>query len=459
MSKYGLWTDEVFSLQTARLDWTSVFDTVIYDVVHPPLFYVLLKIWILIGGDSPLWVKILPVLFSVAALIPLCLLCRELKIGRAEMCLALIFLSLNSYQILFAQELRMYSLLALLSLASMWLFAKFLREDLSSRRLEMVLLVVNLLLVYTHYFGWFTVLAEILIIFFWQKTKLKRFSVQTFVVAVCFLPWSYLAASAAVQKGGLEENLSWIHKPELSDIFLFFAEIQGTLPIQKATTAGFLLFLPPVLLWGWRIARQKHSEDLLIFTFLALFSVFPVASAFLFSQIAKTPVWSERYFVAAAVPYALLLAVGINRIQVAGLKNVFLTLAVLWTLGAGAWNIFYYRQRVDWIDISKRIAQTETASKPFVKIFVLEEKWLGMPLQNSLDAIEGGKFSVEKVKTVEEINEKEFWFGYRQQRRDQRESPRSTFEKWNCTIDSEAKDEVFDERISVLLVKCDELRK
>jgi hypothetical protein len=52
LSKYGLWSDEVFSLQTAKLGWASLIDKVIFDIVHPPLFYALLKIWMIIGGDS-----------------------------------------------------------------------------------------------------------------------------------------------------------------------------------------------------------------------------------------------------------------------------------------------------------------------------------------------------------------------------------------------------------------------
>ena len=38
LTKYGLWQDEVFSLRVAKLDWNSLFQTVIRDAVHPPLF-------------------------------------------------------------------------------------------------------------------------------------------------------------------------------------------------------------------------------------------------------------------------------------------------------------------------------------------------------------------------------------------------------------------------------------
>jgi len=52
LTSYSLRPDEIFSLQTARLDWTGLIGAVVRDVVHPPLFYALLKVWIGLGGES-----------------------------------------------------------------------------------------------------------------------------------------------------------------------------------------------------------------------------------------------------------------------------------------------------------------------------------------------------------------------------------------------------------------------
>src|SRR5688572_5071928 len=68
LTDYGLWMDEVFSVRIARLDWSSLLQQVINDAVHPPLFYLILKLCIMIGGESLIWIKILPVLFAVASM-------------------------------------------------------------------------------------------------------------------------------------------------------------------------------------------------------------------------------------------------------------------------------------------------------------------------------------------------------------------------------------------------------
>ena len=42
--------DEIFSLLLARSDWHTLFGGAIKDAIHPPLSYVLLKIWVEVGG-------------------------------------------------------------------------------------------------------------------------------------------------------------------------------------------------------------------------------------------------------------------------------------------------------------------------------------------------------------------------------------------------------------------------
>ena len=41
------------------------------DIIHPPLFYALLKVWISIGGESLFWLRLFPLLTSIAVIIPL----------------------------------------------------------------------------------------------------------------------------------------------------------------------------------------------------------------------------------------------------------------------------------------------------------------------------------------------------------------------------------------------------
>ena len=107
LTAYSVRADEIFSIQAARQSWLDLVRYVIRDIVHPPLFYMLLKLWRRIGGESEAWSRLFPVLTAVASIGPFVLLCRELRLRAAEINLALALFAVNAYSIYFAQELRM----------------------------------------------------------------------------------------------------------------------------------------------------------------------------------------------------------------------------------------------------------------------------------------------------------------------------------------------------------------
>ena len=89
-----------------------------------------LKLWIAIGGEGLLWLRAVSGAFlSVTAVVPFVLLCRQLKLRLPPAGgLALLFFAVNGSLIKYSREVRMYSLLLLLSLASIWLFVRFVKS-------------------------------------------------------------------------------------------------------------------------------------------------------------------------------------------------------------------------------------------------------------------------------------------------------------------------------------------
>src|ERR1700683_4803189 len=61
ITDFALDGDEIFSVQLARDNWRDLFTAAVQDAIHPPLLYVLLKLWIGIGGESLLWLRLFPV--------------------------------------------------------------------------------------------------------------------------------------------------------------------------------------------------------------------------------------------------------------------------------------------------------------------------------------------------------------------------------------------------------------
>src|SRR5215213_3971742 len=216
-----LWFDEIFSVHAAAHDWQTIFQFVAQDLIHPPLFYVLLKIWIAAGGESLVWLRFFPVLFSILAVVPFLLLCRDLNLRLRFIVLALTFFAVNGSLIKYAQEIRMYSLLLFFALVSYWLFVRFLNTEKGFP----VLLIVNVLLVYTHYFGWFVVFSEVIAVAVLQREKLKRILLMLGAVFLSFMPWIYALRQAAKINADVGQNIGWMRKPNLRAILQFVYDL------------------------------------------------------------------------------------------------------------------------------------------------------------------------------------------------------------------------------------------
>ena len=113
LTDFALDGDEIFSIQLARDSWHDLFTAAAQDAIHPPLLYVLLKLWTGVGGESLLWLRLFPVTASVLCLLPVFALCRDLKISPAARNLAIAIVAVHPYAMYYSQHLRMYCLLML----------------------------------------------------------------------------------------------------------------------------------------------------------------------------------------------------------------------------------------------------------------------------------------------------------------------------------------------------------
>ena len=259
LTTYSLRPDEIFSLHAARHDWSGLLAVAARDVVHPPLFYSLLKIWTTIGGESELWLRLLPVLISLAALLPFVLLGRELELRAAELNLVLILMAVNGYLVYHAQELRMYSLLLGLTLCSLWLFARFVNRP-DDTGTAWVVLAVTVLLVYTQYYGWLVVAAELVFLLIWNRARLPVFAAIVAGAALAFSPWLYLVVRRMIGRG-LEPNIGSFAVPTWRDVAGFYAALLGSLGGAWMMLPGAVLFVGPVALWAARLLRSRRPAD------------------------------------------------------------------------------------------------------------------------------------------------------------------------------------------------------
>lgn len=336
-----LWFDEIFSVHAAEHDWQHLFWFAAQDLIHPPLFYLLLKLWISVSSESLFWLRCFPVLFSIIALIPFYLLCRQLKLTYPIIALALTFLTVSGSLIKYAQEVRMYSLLLCLSLFSMWLLARFLNVGKGI----WILTIINILLVYTHYFGWLLILSEVFAVLILQRLKIRQIIIMCGLTAISFAPWAFAVFQAARSGSDVSQNLGWANKPNISMLFQFLFDLLEPFYYQQSNIdAGsiYVLTVPLLLIilvafvfyfTNWKDETDKEKNA---FYFLLIFIVTPILPAFIASWILPFSIWGTRHLIIVFAPLAILLAKVLSKVQVSALRKT-LTALIFLLFGVAFW--------------------------------------------------------------------------------------------------------------------------
>jgi uncharacterized membrane protein len=369
-----LWFDEIFSVHAATRDWQELWRFVALDLIHPPFFYAALKIWIATGASSLFWLRMLPVLFALAAIKPFLLLCGELNLSKRETVSAFVLIAVNGALIRYAQEVRMYSLLFCLSLASLYLFAAFFKRK--SKTALAVLCLINLLLVYTHYFGWLLVLSQLTAVCFLRRELLKLFAAASVFWIFAFLPWFLAVWNAKNAGGGFEQNLGWAARPALPQIFGFALVLAEPFYYQQSSIDApnyWLIAIPTaIIFYGaifWRGLWERDEN----FNLLAAFVVVPTAAAFLASWTLPVSVWGARHLIIVFAPFSLLAAISVWRLKTKEIRLTAASFVFALILLAAVLHAAVSAPAFIWCGWSEAAARLKNSSDTPQKIYVFED--------------------------------------------------------------------------------------
>lgn len=453
-----LWFDEIFSVHSARHTWGGLWRFAAADLIHPPLFYALLKVWVALGGESLLWLRLFPALTSFAALVPFFLLARELRLGARATQVALLLMAADGYLVKYAQEVRMYSLLLALALLSLWLFARLRNSERASRTLLAALTLANLALVYTHYYGWLVVACEAAFLILKDGRKLLPFSLSVAALAVCFAPWVLACLNASREGGGLAQNIGWIERPRAEDLTQLFALLNEPFYFRQSSAEppyarggallGLILVGLPILFFVVKALRRRadtegestRREDLRregarggaaqaadetreATLMLLLFTLAPVAVVFAASHVLPDSVWGTRHLIVVAAPYMLLAGLALDALRPAWLKSAALVALSCWLFAVGALTLARSEGAYVWCawgglaesaardDAQAEAGESKTRggeTRP-VNVFAFEDL-VAYHLWFALDGHGEGRFRVVVLKNVPGVAEDPAYF-------------------------------------------------
>jgi len=318
LGKESLWTNEWYSITIARLDVTQIF----YEADNnPPLYYILLHYWMGLFGDSEAAIRSLSAVFSVLSIFAIYKL-GELIFDRETAIISALLLALSPYHIWYAQEARTYSLLALLTLLSMYFFLRSLERKDAPIRVGYVLSTV--LLMYTHRFGLFLVAAQNIYMFIrFRTTKgfyrphLKKWALLQGTALLMFTPWANMLIARILT---LENRGFFRPIPSLGSLLTAFTKYSGS-----ALLLPFLLALVYLAIASDKKNPPdkrdalKTTRSYLLMTWLLT----PVLLPFAIAQVFPLP-YNTRYTISASLAFYLLIAAGIRSIKNKSLQQAAL---------------------------------------------------------------------------------------------------------------------------------------
>ena len=188
----GLWIDEGHSVMVSRLGLGELFKACAMDN-HVPLYFLLVKGWSALFGESEFALRVPAVIFGMLS-IWATYLAGAMLFGREAGLVSSLLTALSVLLVHHSQEARMYGLLGLLALASMYFFIGLLRGR--GRAFDVGYVLSTGLLMYTHAYWAATILAQNVVyateLVLWREQRrvsVKRWILLQVAVAALYAPW------------------------------------------------------------------------------------------------------------------------------------------------------------------------------------------------------------------------------------------------------------------------------
>jgi mannosyltransferase len=340
----GFWIDEGLSVGISDRPLGDI-SSVLRQDGSPPLYYVLLHFWLDLAGRSESSVHMLSVIFGLLC-IPVAYWAGGLIFGRRTAWVAAVLAAFNPYLTQFAQEGRMYSLLALLGLVSLTCWLQAFTTDAPAADAGEAAAggvrgwggirtapaigfgVAFAAMLYTHnwalFFGIASGVAWLVLLALAggpERARLLRTGLLAYgLVVLLYLPWLPTALYQAAHTGA-----PWSKAPSLAALVSTPARLLGVeaeIALFLAAGAGLAVLL------GRRHAGRLTAPGRAVVALL-LMAVLTIVVAWLASQL--SPAWANRYLSAALAPWLLLCAAGLAYAGRLGLVGLALV-AVLWAI-------------------------------------------------------------------------------------------------------------------------------
>jgi len=274
----SLWYDETVSLLLAQSELAELIRHTAGDI-HPPLYYLLLHFWGRVAGWSEFAMAFVSLWFGVLLIALVCRIAREWFTIKSVGIVAALFVTLSPYNVWYSQEVRMYTLGAVLGLLSVYFLRRMLAQPKIFSRAFFAYVIFTVLGFYTLYYFIFLMVFQ----WVWAVYRLSRLANRSTLHTSLSSLLVPLAAFLASQLALILLYLPWL-------LIALRQAISPPVPPWREFIA-----LPRVILETFSALAFGQAVDPNVFGFIALLFFIPVCAS----------LWREWRTARAVTPSAL----------------------------------------------------------------------------------------------------------------------------------------------------------
>ena len=305
----AFWIDEGLSVGIAHHPFTSI-PHLLREDGSPPLYYLLLHVWIGWFGDGERATHALSLIAALAC-VPLAYWVGRSLFGALSGWVCALLAAFDPFLSYYAQETRMYALVAALSFV---VVGAYVHGVVHGRRPFVPVLGVSLAaLLYTHNWGLFLALGLAVATVAAARDRWRGAAVAAAITAALYAPWLPTLAYQSTHTGA-----PWAMVPG----FYALALAPGAVLAGDGPLVAFALAAGAGLVV---VVRAGNDSDRRTVAALAWVGGSAIVAAWLASEF--SPAWAARYLAIVAAPVLVLAGAGFvraGRLGLAGLAVVLL---------------------------------------------------------------------------------------------------------------------------------------
>lgn len=353
-----------------------------FSDVHVPLYFFLVNLIVKIFSIENIYlIRIPSVILGILGIIATYKISYKFFNERVSV-ISTFLISFSAFHIWASQTARMYSLLYLLTTISLYYLFEILLKP--QKRSYVYYAILNTLILYTHFFGYFWIISQILIILSTRKKimenrYLKETIISGVITFITSLPVFIFTFIEFYRKITGTSYSNWMPNTSIDNLI----ELSRALSSSDLLTIPFLIFILYFLFKNIRhltkidLDKEKIlNKSLLIILFICLF--LPILITFI------KPVFAWRYFFVCYISFILIISIILDKIIS---KNIYFKIIAITTIfgifGLSSINYINFKDestiRKNWCQnkISERIEKYKNQNTKFIS-----SRWLNEWVSN-----------------------------------------------------------------------------